>query len=97
MPAHLHAAPAIREALCRAVRSADDARTQKERERYLAMAFAYAESLRILSNSVDTKNHVTGGIAHREHLPMRAEQLAREFLGASAERILGPAELEGEA
>jgi hypothetical protein len=90
-----HAAPFIRESLVRAVHSANAARTQRDRAKYFAEAFAYGQTLNIMRLSSDQAPapgiHRLWAIAPGTV----ALEEARAFLGGSADDILGTqAEIE---
>jgi hypothetical protein len=82
-----HAAPFIRERLCRAVNKAENARTQRDRRAGFAEAHGLASALNILRHSGDYT--FTDGIADQEALPPNALEQTIRFLGGNAHELLG--------
>lgn len=86
-----HAAPAIREQLCRTVRIANDAKTVRDRSTNFARAYGFARALQIMAASEDTGQLMEPGIANEKTLWSGSVALTREWLGHDADKVLGPA------
>lgn len=84
-----HAAPFIREALVRAVWNGKKAKLQRDRAKYFGEAYAYAQSLNIMRLAGDQTP--APGIHRLETIAPGGDPLSatREFLGGSADEILG--------
>lgn len=82
-----HAAPYIRERMCRHAYDSLIARTQKERAKHINWMFGLREALEIMGRAGDC--NVEPGIAEEKGLPLGAVILARHYLADAADRLFG--------